>query len=79
MVFSSMSAFILTLKLLMWKKMKKVLSRLTAHLRHLRKEFMLLETAVTHHIWQLVAAVRDGALAATAANEYIESLKKQVK
>jgi thioredoxin reductase (NADPH) len=29
-------------------------------------------------IWQLVAAVRDGALAATAANEYIESLKKQV-
>lgn len=29
-------------------------------------------------IWQLVAAVRDGALAATAANEYIEDLKKQV-
>ena len=29
-------------------------------------------------IWQLVAAVRDGALAATAANEYIENLKKQV-
>jgi thioredoxin reductase (NADPH) len=29
-------------------------------------------------IWQLVAAVRDGALAATAANEYIEILKKQV-
>ncbi len=28
-------------------------------------------------IWQLVAAVRDGALAATAANEYIESLKEQ--
>ncbi|WP_292388950.1 thioredoxin-disulfide reductase [Methanosarcina sp. UBA5] len=28
-------------------------------------------------IWQLVAAVRDGALAATAANEYIESLKKE--
>ncbi|MGB9939497.1 thioredoxin-disulfide reductase [Methanosarcina sp.] len=27
-------------------------------------------------IWQLVAAVRDGALAATAANEYIESFKK---
>jgi len=26
-------------------------------------------------IWQLVAAVRDGAIAATAANEYIESLK----
>lgn len=31
------------------------------------------------NIWQLVAAVRDGALAATAANEYIENLKKQVK
>jgi thioredoxin reductase (NADPH) len=29
-------------------------------------------------IWQLVAAVRDGALAATAANEYIESFKKEV-
>ncbi len=28
-------------------------------------------------IWQLVAAVRDGALAATAANVYIESLKKE--
>ncbi len=28
-------------------------------------------------IWQLVAAVRDGALAATAANEYIESFKKE--
>lgn len=28
-------------------------------------------------IWQLVAAVRDGALAATSANEYIESLKKE--
>jgi thioredoxin reductase (NADPH) len=28
-------------------------------------------------MWQLVAAVRDGALAATAANEYIESLKKE--
>lgn len=27
-------------------------------------------------IWQLVAAVRDGALAATAANEYIEKLKE---
>lgn len=26
-------------------------------------------------IWQLVAAVRDGAIAATAANEYIETLK----
>ncbi|KKH95984.1 thioredoxin reductase [Methanosarcina sp. 1.H.T.1A.1] len=26
-------------------------------------------------IWQLVAAVRDGAIAATAANEYVESLK----
>lgn len=31
------------------------------------------------NIWQLVSAVRDGALAATAANEYLESLKKQVK
>lgn len=31
------------------------------------------------NMWQLVAAVRDGALAATAANEYIESLKEQVK
>jgi thioredoxin reductase (NADPH) len=31
------------------------------------------------NIWQLVSAVRDGALAATAANEYIESLKEQVK
>lgn len=31
------------------------------------------------NIWQLVAAVRDGALAATAANEYIENLKEQVK
>jgi thioredoxin reductase (NADPH) len=30
-------------------------------------------------IWQLVAAVRDGALAATAANEYIESLKKEIR
>jgi len=29
-------------------------------------------------IWQLVAAVRDGALAATAANEYIEKLKEKV-
>ncbi|AKB12609.1 thioredoxin reductase (NADPH) [Methanosarcina thermophila] len=29
-------------------------------------------------IWQLVAAVRDGALAATSANAYIESLKKDV-
>jgi thioredoxin reductase (NADPH) len=29
-------------------------------------------------IWQLVGAVRDGALAATAANEYIESLKKDI-
>lgn len=29
-------------------------------------------------IWQLVAAVRDGALAATAANEYIESFKKEI-
>ncbi len=29
-------------------------------------------------IWQLVAAVRDGAIAATAANEYIESLKKEI-
>jgi thioredoxin reductase (NADPH) len=28
-------------------------------------------------IWQIVAAVRDGALAATAANEYIESLKDE--
>jgi thioredoxin reductase (NADPH) len=28
-------------------------------------------------IWQLVAAVRDGALAANSANEYIESLKKE--
>ena len=28
-------------------------------------------------IWQLVAAVRDGALAAISANEYIESLKKE--
>lgn len=28
-------------------------------------------------IWQLVAAVRDGALAAIFANEYIESLKKE--
>ncbi|HII93439.1 MAG TPA: thioredoxin-disulfide reductase [Methanosarcina sp.] len=28
-------------------------------------------------IWQLVAAVRDGALAAVSANEYIESLKKE--
>jgi thioredoxin reductase (NADPH) len=31
------------------------------------------------NIWQLVAAVRDGALAATAANDYIENLKEQVK
>lgn len=31
------------------------------------------------NIWQLVAAVRNGALAATAANEYIENLKEQVK
>jgi len=31
------------------------------------------------NIWQVVSAVRDGALAATSANEYIESLKKQVK
>jgi thioredoxin reductase (NADPH) len=31
------------------------------------------------NIWQLVSAVRDGALAATAANEYIESLKEQIK
>ncbi|OEU42769.1 thioredoxin-disulfide reductase [Methanosarcina sp. Ant1] len=31
------------------------------------------------NIWQLVAAVRDGALAATAANEYIENFKEQVK
>lgn len=30
-------------------------------------------------IWQLVAAVRDGALAATSANEYIESLKKDTQ
>ncbi len=30
-------------------------------------------------IWQVVSAVRDGALAATAAYEYIESLKAQVK
>ena len=30
-------------------------------------------------IWQVVSAVRDGALAATAAYEYIESLKEQVK
>jgi thioredoxin reductase (NADPH) len=30
-------------------------------------------------IWQLVAAVRDGALAATAAKEYIESFKEQMK
>ena len=29
-------------------------------------------------IWQVVAAVRDGALAATAANEYIESLKNRL-
>ncbi|HET8686665.1 MAG TPA: thioredoxin-disulfide reductase [Methanosarcina sp.] len=29
-------------------------------------------------IWQLVAAVRDGAIAATAANEYIESFKKEI-
>ena len=29
-------------------------------------------------IWQLVAAVRDGALAATAANVYIESFKKKI-
>jgi thioredoxin reductase (NADPH) len=29
-------------------------------------------------IWQLVGAVRDGALAAIAANEYIESLKKDI-
>ena len=29
-------------------------------------------------IWQLVAAVRDGALAATAASAYIESFKKEV-
>jgi thioredoxin reductase (NADPH) len=28
-------------------------------------------------IWQIVAAVSDGALAATAANEYIESLKEE--
>lgn len=28
-------------------------------------------------IWQIVAAVRDGALAATAANEYIESLREK--
>jgi thioredoxin reductase (NADPH) len=28
------------------------------------------------NIWQLVSAVRDGALAATAANEYLESLKE---
>jgi thioredoxin reductase (NADPH) len=27
------------------------------------------------NIWQIVSAVRDGALAATAANEYLESLK----
>lgn len=31
------------------------------------------------NIWQVVSAVRDGALAATTANEYIENLKKQVK
>jgi thioredoxin reductase (NADPH) len=31
------------------------------------------------NIWQVVSAVRDGALAATAANEYIESLKEQNK
>lgn len=31
------------------------------------------------NIWQLVAAVRDGALAATAADDYIENLKEQVK
>lgn len=30
------------------------------------------------NIWQLVSAVRDGALAATAANEYLESLNEQV-
>lgn len=30
-------------------------------------------------IWQLVAAVRDGALAATTASLYIESLKKEVR
>jgi thioredoxin reductase (NADPH) len=29
-------------------------------------------------IWQLAAAVRDGALAATTANEYIESFKKEI-
>ena len=29
-------------------------------------------------IWQVVAAVRDGALAATAANEYIENLKNRL-
>jgi thioredoxin reductase (NADPH) len=31
------------------------------------------------NIWQVAAAVRDGALAATAANEYVESLKQQNK
>jgi len=31
------------------------------------------------NIWQLVAAVRDGALAAIAANEYLESLNEQIK
>lgn len=31
------------------------------------------------NIWQVVSAVRDGALAATAANEYVENLKEKVK
>lgn len=31
------------------------------------------------NIWQVVSAVRDGALTATTVNEYIENLKKQVK
>jgi thioredoxin reductase (NADPH) len=31
------------------------------------------------NIWQVVAAVRDGALAASSAHEYIESLNEQIK
>ena len=76
MVFLFMWAFIRTLKSLMWRRMKKVLSRRIAYLKTSKKGIYAVGDCRDTPIWQLVAAVRDGALAATAANEYIERSQK---
>ena len=59
--------------------MEKVLSRLSHSLETSEKGIFAAGDCRDTSIWQVVSAVRDGALAATAAYEYIESLKAQVK